>query len=245
MNEARHEVKVYNTPEDFSRAAAEEFIRCAESAIAHDNPFAVALAGGRSPRMMYELLAHDYAAKLDWHRVHFFWGDERYVSHDDPQSNYRMAKETMLDALKIPSANIHPMPTHFGDPNEAAIEYGKTLMKFFSRQIARFDLVLLGIGADGHTASLFPGDSALLEKEAWVVAVHAEVQPPVRLSLTLPVINSARNIFFIAAGEEKQNVVETMLGHPEKARQHFPAAMVRTNGRLVMFLDVRARGVKR
>jgi 6-phosphogluconolactonase len=244
-NEANIEVKIYSTLENLSKAAAEEFVRCAQEAIARENRFAVALAGGNTPRTMYEILAREYSAKIDWRRIHFFWGDERYVPHDDPQSNYRMAKELLLDALKIPVSNIHPMPTQFPNPAEAAVDYERTLKVFFPGKIPRFDLILLGVGTDGHTASLFPGHASLEEREAWVVPVQADVKPPVRLSLTLPAINSAWNIFFIAAGEEKHHVVQTMLEPPEKAQQRFPAAMVRTNGRLVMFLDVRARGKKR
>ncbi len=243
--EPHSEIRVYLSLEALSHAAAEEFSRCASEAIAARNRFAVALSGGNSPRLLYELLASDYAEKIDWSRVHFFWGDERYVPHDNPQSNYRMAKEAMLDALNIPAANIHPMPTHFADPNEAAREYEHTVRNFFLKRPAQLDLILLGIGTDGHTASLFPGTAALGEKQAWVTAVHANVKPPIRLSLTLPFLNSARNIFSIASGEEKRKVVETMLEHPEEAQQHFPAALVRTNGRLILFLDKKARGERK
>ncbi|MDE3056979.1 MAG: 6-phosphogluconolactonase [Bacteroidota bacterium] len=237
-------VKVYRTLDELSHAAAEEFVRCAKEAIAQWGRFAVALSGGNTPRTLYELLERDYAATIDWRRAHFFWGDERYVPHTDPQSNFRLAKETMLDALHIPVENIHPMPTHFSDPDEAAHEYEAELRFFFSGRPG-FDLMLQGIGTDGHTASLFPGNSALREKKAWVVAVHADMQPPVRLSLTLPVINAARNIFFIAAGEEKRHVIEAMLDHSEDEQQRYPVARVRTNGKVFFFLDEEARGGKR
>lgn len=242
FNKTNREVKVYSTLDELCKAAAEEFIRCAQTAIAQENRFAVVLAGGNTPQTLYKLLARDYGTKIEWQRVHFFWGDERYVPFDSPQSNYKMAKELLLDVLKIPASNMYPMPTYFPDPADAAIKYEHTLKNFFVGKNPQFDLILLGVGTDGHTASLFPSNAALEEKKAWVVSVRAEVNPPVRLSLTLPVINSAQNIFFLVAGEEKKNVVEAILERPEEAQQQFPAALVRTNGRLTMFIDEKARG---
>ncbi|MGH7752826.1 MAG: 6-phosphogluconolactonase, partial [Gemmatimonadales bacterium] len=168
---------------------------------------------------------------------HFFWGDERYVPPDDPRSNCRMAKEAWLDRIAVPPENVHPMPTNFLDPDEAARRYETTLRRHFPAPWPRFDLILLGMGADGHTASLFPRSPALEERERWVVSVRAPVEPSVRLTLTLPVINQAAAVWFLVSGEDKAEALRKVLTD-EAAVEAPPAARVRpVQGALIWWVD--------
>src|SRR5688572_24616891 len=144
------------------------------------------LSGGNTPRTFYGLLASEFRDQIPWPHIHIFWGDERYVSPHDPDSNYRLARETLLDHVPCPAANIHPMPTQFASPEDAARDYERTLRNYFGTDWPHFDLLLLGIGKEGHTASLFPGSRALRERTRWVAAVETPANPSLRLTLTLP-----------------------------------------------------------
>ncbi len=171
------------------------------------------LSGGRTPEPLYLLLAtRRYRNALDWSRVHLFWGDERYVPHDDPQSNYYLAYETWLRRVNLPEENIHPMPTHYADPDEAARAYERELRRYFGAEASHpmFDLVLLGVGDDGHIASLFPQSPTLDETERWVVPSLAPTEPRQRLTLTLPALNAARSIWFLVSGERKRAAIEQL-----------------------------------
>jgi 6-phosphogluconolactonase len=169
--------------------------------------------------------------------VHVFWGDERYVLPRDPDSNYRMAKEALLDHVPCPSENVHPMPTHFGSPDAAAREYERTLRSYFATDSPRFDLILLGLGEEGHTASLFPGSPALEERTRWVVAVNTHARPPLRLTLTLPALTRAANIHVLVAGSTKAHALRHVLtGIPDP--NTYPAAGLRfTEGTLIWWVD--------
>ncbi|MFN4033885.1 MAG: 6-phosphogluconolactonase [Fimbriimonadales bacterium] len=176
------------------------------------------LSGGKTPEPLYLLLAaRRYRNALDWSRVHLFWGDERYVPHDDPQSNYYFAYETWLRKANLPEANIHPMPTHYADPDEAARAYESELRRYFGAEatLPMFDLVLLGVGDDGHIASLFPNSTALEETERWVVPSLAPTEPRQRLTVTLPALNAARPVWFLVSGERKRAVIEQLFLQPE------------------------------
>ncbi|MDR7568726.1 MAG: 6-phosphogluconolactonase [Armatimonadota bacterium] len=194
----------------------------------------VALSGGRTPRRLYELLAED--PRIPWPQIEVFWGDERYVPPGDPRSNAQMAREALLGRIAIPPENVHPMPTHFGDPEDAARAYETILRAVFGRR-PRFDLVLLGMGSDGHIASLSPGSSALPELERWVVAVWTEADPPVRLTLTLAAINQARRVDVLATGAEKRQALRRALrGSRDPVR--CPASGVRPrDGVVVWWVD--------
>jgi len=199
--------------------------------------FAIALSGGSTPRSMYTLLARppDRDA-IPWSRVHLFWGDERFVPHDDSDSNYRMVREALIDRVPIPGGNVHPIPTG-GRPTEAAAAYAATLHQFYGTDTldpARplFDVVLLGLGTDGHTASLFPGSPALDEKRAWVVPVEAHAGAP-RITLTYPALASSRNLAFLVTGAEKSDILSRIL----QCDPALPAARVRTGGRCRWFVD--------
>jgi len=195
------------------------------------------LSGGNTPRTLYGLLASEFRDQIPWADVHVFWGDERYVSPDDPDSNYRMAKETLLDHVPCPPGNIHPMPTHFRSADAAARDYEKTLRSCFGGEWPHFDLSLLGLGEEGHTASLFPGSPALGELTRWVVAVETVADPPLRLTLTLPALTRAANIYVLVAGSNKASALHHVLsGVPDP--NAYPAAGVRTTeATLIWWVD--------
>jgi 6-phosphogluconolactonase len=205
-----------------------------ELARASSGRFAVSLSGGSTPRRLYERLAD---VPLPWDRMHWFWGDERFVPHYDPQSNYRMAHDALLSRAPIPVANIHAMPTEGISPQEAACAYEATLQRFYGAQALAagrplFDVTLLGIGADGHTASLFPGDPALEERRRWVVAVRGS-EPPARITLTYPALEASREVAFLATGAAKREMVRRARG----GERTLPAGRLRPAGRLHWFTD--------
>jgi 6-phosphogluconolactonase len=192
------------------------------------------LSGGSTPRTLYELLAARFKDRIPWTSVHVFWSDERYVPHDDPLSNYRMAKKALLDQAGIPAAQIYPMPTDSPEPQAAARDYETVVAHYFAGTPPVFDVMLLGIGADGHMASVFPGSSAITSARV-VVAVTAPAEPPSRLTLTLPVIASARRIGVLVAGTVKAAALAAALGgeHSE-----LPAAVLaRTASTAVWWVD--------
>jgi 6-phosphogluconolactonase len=198
--------------------------------------------------LLYEYLAkEEFAQRMPWEYTHVFWGDERCVSPDHPDSNFAMAFETLLSKAPLPSENVHRVPTEGELPKAAAIEYEKSLREFFQDAghariplaFPSFDLILLGLGKDGHTASLFPGEPVLEEKTGWVAAVAGTSAYPAvpRVTLTFPVINQARCVLFLASGSDKRDVFQKILNSPESAAQHYPAARVRPSGSLLWFID--------
>jgi 6-phosphogluconolactonase len=209
-------------------ALAGHWVAAAAKAIEARGRFCVALAGGSTPRGLYARLAGaDFAGRVDWDRVYVFFGDERCVPPGDAQSNYRMAQDSLL--THVPLAPVHVFRLRGEDtPERAAEDYELGLRRFFGTEDGppAFDLVLLGLGADGHTASLFPGTPALEERSRWVAAVKPAGPGPWRLSLTLPVINAAREIAFLVAGEGKTEVLATLLEGGARA-QALPAQGVR------------------
>lgn len=200
--------------EALSRAAAEETVRIIRSSVSQRGTCALALAGGNTPRSLYRLLGTVFRDQISWEHVHLFWGDERYVPPDDPASNYRMVRDTLLNAVPIPAAQVHPMPTGHEDPNDAAREYEVLLNRQFNDDWPHFDLILLGLAPDGHIASLFPGAKALLEDTRRVLAVRVPKEPPQRLTLTLPAINHATNVIFLVAGRSKAGALHRVLVGP-------------------------------
>jgi 6-phosphogluconolactonase len=236
------DVRVYPDLEALSEAVAEETLRLAEAAVGEKGRFDWVLSGGHTPRRLYELLARNYRERIPWAEVHLFWGDERYVPADDSRSNYRMVRQTLLDSVALPAANIHAMPTGYARADEAARAYEEELRAHFAGGEPAFDLVFLGVGAEGHTASLFPGSPALAERDRWVAAVRARVAPLERLTLTLPVLNRARNLFFLVAGEDKQPIIRALFSGRRRSRSPYPAALIEPAGRVVWFLDQAAHG---
>lgn len=222
--------------ETLSRGAAEEMAKLA-AAVSARGRFDWVLSGGHTPRRMYEILSTDYREKIDWNRTHLFWSDERYVPPDDPLSNFRMAQQALIVPLAIPEANVHPMPTYFEDPGDAARAYEKVLRAHWGAEDPAFDLCMLGIGLEGHTASLFPGSPALEEKQRWVVPVRVAATPPLRLTFTFPALDASREVFFLVSGAEKREIVRKLLALPPGEASCYPAAQVRPRGRTVLFLD--------
>lgn len=223
--------------ETLSRAAAALFVRRAQQAIRRSGRFAVALSGGQTPRQAYEGLARPPCRDaVDWERVHVFWGDERCVPFEDPRSNARMAYEALLDHVPIPRDQIHPIACA-DDPKAAAARYEMLLRGFFGERPARFDLVFLGLGEDGHTASLFPFSPALEEQVRWVVAVE-EVTPP-RVTLTFSVLNQAHLVAFLVSGANKAEILQEVLRGPLDPRRR-PAQGIRPIGGRILWLVDRA-----
>ena len=200
--------------------------------------FAICCSGGTTPKRLYELLAEPgIASRFPWTRVHWFWGDERFVPRDHPDSNYRATYEAMLSRVNVPDGNVHPIPTHLPSPEQAAAAYEKALKAFYGGdeldpERPLFDVTLLGIGEDGHTASLFPGHAALDERRRWVVPV-IDVKTEARITLTYPVLNSSRDVAFLAAGKAKR----PMVTRAQAGDRALPAARIQPIGQLTWFTD--------
>jgi 6-phosphogluconolactonase len=220
-------VHVYSSSEELSRAAAREFAAGAEEAIEERGRFAVVLAGGSTPETMYGILARDYMGRIDWSKVYVFFGDERSVPPHHEDSNLKMASEVLLD--HVPVANVHRIRSEL-PPDEAAEAYEEELQKFFQTEdVPRFDLILLGIGADGHTASLFPETPALEVHDRWVVANPVPRLDTTRITLTLPVISAARAVIFLVEGEDKAEALREILEGDADPRA-YPAKLVQPPG---------------
>jgi 6-phosphogluconolactonase len=206
--------------------------------------FAICLSGGSTPRRLYQLLAAGhYREAMPWDRVHWFWGDERFVPHDHPDSNFRMAKEALLAHVPAPAQNIHPIETG-GDPADAARGYDRVLKSYYGADALEaerplFDVELLGLGPEGHTASLFPGTSVLEERRRWVAEVVG-AKPETRVTLTYPPLESSRHTGFLVAGADKREALARVLG----GDQELPAARLHPVGELVWFADQQARPVR-
>jgi 6-phosphogluconolactonase len=238
MSRPAPEVEVAKDPESLARRAAEWITGLAGSS---QGRFAVCLSGGSTPRRLYQLLAGSpYREAMPWDRVHWFWGDERFVPWEHEDSNYRMAREALLARAPIPGENIHGIETT-GKPRDAAAAYERVLKSYYGAGTldpARplFDVQLLGLGPDGHTASLFPGTSVLDERDRWVAEVVG-AKPEARISLTYPALESSRHTAFLVAGSDKREVLARAL-----AGDHaLPAARLRPTGALTWFVDAAAR----
>ena len=230
-------IRVHNDYEELSRAAAELFAEQARLCTEARGRFCVALSGGETPRRAYELLAATpWREQVPWPQLEVFWGDERCVPVTDPASNQGMARRTFLDRLPIPTSRIHPMAGE-GEPAAAATAYERELEGLFGPELPRFDLILLGLGGDGHTASLFPGSAALEERERRVVPAQVSGQPFSRLTLTLPVLNAARLVVFLVSGAAKAEILRRVLRSPES---ELPASRVRPNDGEALWLVDRA-----
>lgn len=210
---------------------------------AHTGSFALNLSGGSTPKALYERLATEvYRRKFDWERVHLFFGDERFVPHDHPDSNYRMVREALISRVPIPSENVHAVDTAQGAPADAAAAYERTLQSCYGKttlDLARpmFAVTLLGLGEDGHTASLFPGTAALRERTRWVTAIIGAKAEP-RISMTYPVLDSSQAVAFLVAGEGKRAMLKRLLARDPA----LPASHVKPSGELFVFCDEAAHG---
>jgi 6-phosphogluconolactonase len=241
MGEARHQLRVFNDTEQLAHGAAEEFVRRTAAGRADSRPFALALSGGSTPRRMFELLAGEpYRDQVPWRQVHFFWGDERTVPPDHRESNFGAANRALLSRIDIPEANLHRIQGELEDPGLAAARYEDEIRRFFGLapgEIPRFDLVFLGMGADGHTASLFPGARGLREERRLAVATWVPKLSAHRLSLTCPVFNNAACIVFLVGGAEKGETLRQVLEGSDEPHR-YPAQLIRPqDGELLWYVD--------
>ena len=235
-------MEILTDPQALSRRVAAWLV---ELAVAKEGNFAVCLSGGSTPQGLYERLAEaPYLDAFPWSRTHWFWGDERFVPHDDALSNYRMVREALLSRVPIPAINIHPIPTEGVSPDAAASTYERELKNFYGAERldpARplFDVNLLGLGPDGHTASLFPGNAVLAERAKWVAAVVG-VKPEARITLTYPALESSRHAAFLVTGKEKR----TIFARLRYGDESLPAARLHPISGVTWFLDRAAAGTE-
>jgi 6-phosphogluconolactonase len=239
MGEAIGHVEIFQNPPALARHVAEWMTT---AALAAQGDFRVSLSGGSTPKTLYRLLASDeFRGRFPWSRVSWYWGDERFVPYDHPDSNYRMTCEAMLAKAPVPREKIHPVPTD-GSPEDAARRYERTLQEAYGATTLDpgrplFDITLLGLGTDGHTASLLPGEAVLNERRRWVAAV-SHGRPEVRITMTFPVIDSSRRVAFLVAGRDKAAIFHAIRAGDSK----LPAARIRPVGELFWFVDQAAAG---
>ncbi|MBI4509542.1 MAG: 6-phosphogluconolactonase [Deltaproteobacteria bacterium] len=235
-------IRRYKGLEELSDAAADEFSRLVHDATATRGSCSVALAGGSTPRRLYEILATPARkGKVQWDRIDFFWGDERAVPADHPGSNFRMAKQALLDELAIRADHIHRIEAEREDRDVAALDYQREIARVLRAPSGgkppAFDLVLLGMGADGHTASLFPNTEVLGERERWVVGLHVPGLDTERVTMTAPILNAARHLLFMVSGADKASALAAVLEGPHDPMR-LPAQLIRPiSGASTWFVD--------
>ncbi|MEO5509014.1 MAG: 6-phosphogluconolactonase [Longimicrobiales bacterium] len=231
------ELHVFDNADELARGTADLFVAAAARAIAHSGSFRAALSGGSTPRLFLRMLATSaYASQVDWRHVHLFWGDERCVPPSDAASNFRMARQALIDHVPIPASQVHRMEGEL-DPGAAAAEYDALLRREFTDGVTRFDLTLLGLGDNGHTASLFPGGTAVREAEHLVVAEFIEEVQASRITLTPTAINASAEIAFVVCGSDKARMVRRVIERSPDIDAVPATAIMPVNGRLVWLLD--------
>jgi len=242
-NSPKFEIRILPNREELNVAAAREFVRLVKTAVNEKGMFSVALSGGSTPKGLYTLLADEdkpFRFQIPWERIHLFWGDERHVPPEHTESNYRMVDECLLSKGIVPPGNVHRIHAENLDATRAAADYEQTLRVFFeigSSELPRFDLVLLGMGTDGHTASLFPGTDVLHEERRLVVAQRVEKFHAFRITLTPLVLNHAHNINFLISGSDKGEVLREVL-QGNYSPKNYPAQLIHpSEGRLLWFVD--------
>lgn len=234
-------IRIFPDVEALSQAAAVEFVRCAGEAVAARGRFTVALSGGSTPKRLYHLLTTEpFRSQIDWGRVEIFWGDERCVPPDHKDSNYRMAREAMLAQLPIPAEHIHRMEAERADREAAARDYETVLARVFGvssgGEPPPFDLLLMGMGPDGHTASLFPHTQALDETRRWVVPNHVPQLNTDRMTMTRPILNRGREVLFLVAAADKAERLAEVLAGPADPKR-LPSQSIQPEGQLVWFVE--------
>lgn len=236
----REDITVVANPDEFAHTAAELFRDTAQQAIAARGIFSAALSGGSTPGRLFRRLGTSYRKKIAWDKVHLFWSDERCVPRDHEQSNFRLAYDELLSCIWIPYENVHRIKGELR-PGEAAGYFEADMKKHFEKEMPAFDLIMLGVGADGHTASLFPGSEALGEKQRLALPVFSSTALHWRVSLTLPVLNSAKQVLFLLSGRAKAGIAGSLLAGKENSA--YPAAMVKPSaGNITWLLDRDAAG---
>jgi len=230
-------IRRFDDPECLSHAAADLFVQLARKAVYERGRFSVALSGGKTPLRTYQLLAQrPWRDQTPWTNIHFFWSDERCVAADDDRNNARMAKRALLNHVPVPSAHVHPIRCD-ADSKAGAAHYNALLRTHFSAKAPALDLVFLGLGRNGHTASLFPFSPVMEQKKRWAAEVYVIEQQMYRATLTPTLINAARVVAFLVSGSEKAQIVETVL-EGETDTRRLPAQLIRPyNGQLIWMLD--------
>ena len=241
MQSIKPTIQTFADPEHLAQAAVARFVQLAEEAITARGLFTVALSGGSTPKRLYQLLATpEWCNQVSWNRVHLFWGDERHVPIDHPDSNYRMVRENLIDRVPIPATNIHRIRAENPDADQAASDYEQELRLLFEltdNELPQFDVVFLGMGSNGHTASLFPGTGAIFEQKHLVVASWIEEFKSDRITLTPPVINNAVQIIFFVTGTEKAATLKAVL-EGQYQPDRLPTQIIRpTQGKVVWMVD--------
>ncbi|HEY6805311.1 MAG TPA: 6-phosphogluconolactonase [Pyrinomonadaceae bacterium] len=231
-------VQILSDADELAEAAAQAIVSLARNAVSARGAFTIALSGGSTPKRLYELLANpgrEYRDQFPWSQTLFFWTDERHVPPDNSESNFRMTDEAMLSHVPVPGGNVHRFLAELPDAQEVASEYETQLRNSFQNSLPAFDLILLGLGPDGHTASLFPGTTALTETERWVTAPWVEKFNSYRLTMTLPVLNNAAVVMFLVSGKDKATILNEVLSEGEAK---FPAQLIKpTHGELRWLVD--------
>ena len=219
-------VEIFENAEELARAAAEYFVaQCPET---------VVLSGGSTPRLMFQILAEQFRDEVAWSNVQFFWSDERHVPPDDPESNYRMAHEALLSHVPVTTENVHRIRSENPDADAAARDYEQTIIDVTKQTLPRLDLIFLGLGTDGHTASIFPGSDVLHETKRLVAAPYVEKFHSYRITMTLPLLNNGASVVFLVSGPEKAEIVREVL----QGEQKYPAQAVSPHqGELIWMLD--------
>ncbi len=231
------ETRVFQDENELVRQLAENIVSEIQSALSRQSRFALVLSGGKTPNKLYALLAEPpFSSQIPWNKIHLFMGDERFVPPDHADSNYCLVRRTLLEKVPLPPSHMHAVPTQTDNPRVSAMEYERELRFFFGgMDYPRFDLILLGVGEDGHTASLFPGTRALEENKSWVAVSEAPQPPRVRLTLTFPALNNARRALFLATGARKSAILKEILHGP---LNKYPAQRVRPiDGKLEWWVD--------
>lgn len=232
-------VVIFDDAASLEEAAAQQVVRAVRNAVARRGECRLALSGGSTPRGLYARLAEEpHRERIDWSKLHLFWGDERCVPPDHPESNYRMVHEALLARVPLPDGSVHRIPGELG-PDRAAARYEEAIRAGSAEAVPRFDVVLLGMGVDGHTASLFPDAPALGEERRLVVPTVAPTPPHDRVSLTLRVINAARLVAFLVVGQDKARTLARVLADEGRTSDgSLPASLVRPRrGRLLWLVD--------
>ena len=231
------DVRIAANIHELSSQLAAAVVQVIDAAVHANGNCSLALSGGDTPRELYRLLGSTFRSRIPWPRVHVFWGDERYVPHDHADSNFRMARETLLDHVPCPARNVHPIATHFPNVELAAADYERVLREHFRSSGPAFDVNLLGMGVDGHTASVFPGSPAVTEEKRWVLGVESSARPARRITLTLPALTRAANIYVLVAGQSKANALRHVLAEGSDPAVYPAAGLRRTKGTLIWWTD--------
>jgi 6-phosphogluconolactonase len=238
MRQSTTEVLIFADAAELAREAARRFAGLAETFTNDAGRFTVALSGGSTPKAMFQILAEKpFADSLPWPSIYFFWGDERCVPPDHAESNYRMANETLLSMVPVPRENILRIPAEDEDHERAAAIYSETLQTFFAEEQPGFDLVFLGMGADGHTASLFPGTTALCADGGVAAANYVDKLQSWRITLTADAINRARNVIFLVAGADKAPALKEVIQGPRNPKQYPSQLILPSHGALLWMVD--------